>query len=378
MGERLRPPLRDHLEPDDPAAALARVRSKIDARLDARRTASRTIAMLVLAAALLLAVGFAVGRGGRLGPVASLPPAAVPTAPLATLATETGTARHALDDGTVIELGPATELRTMAALPERQTFALASGTARFVVAKRPARTFRVDAGAVGIVVRGTTFRVERKGSGARVSVEEGRVEITSPEGSRVLAAGDTFAYPADDAPRPAPTEVDAASAPSATASAVPPAPWRPLAKSGDYRSAYDALGAAGIARETKAAPDVDTLLSLADIARLSGHTKDAVEPLSRVLRDYRGEPRASLAALTLGKLELDELGAPRDAARHFEEAMRIGAPSSFVEVAAARRVEAWSRAGEPAKARAAAAEYRASYPGGRYDAEVTRWASGTP
>ena len=62
---------------------------------------------------------------------------------------------------------------------------------------------------------------------------------------------------------------------------------------------------------------------------------------------------------------LDELGRPREAAESFQHAQQLDPTGPLAQDALAREVEAWSRAGEPARARACAQQYLKSYPSGR-------------
>jgi transmembrane sensor len=119
---------------------------------------------------------------------------------------------------------------------------------------------------------------------------------------------------------------------------------------------------------------VDDLLALADVARLSGHPADAVIPLTRVVTEHAGDPRASLAAFTLGRLELDSLRHPALAAAAFERAMALGLPQSLQEDALARLVEARAQAADAPGARSAAEEYERRFPAGKRLDEVRRWA----
>src|SRR5262249_16676326 len=145
--------------------------------------------------------------------------------------------------------------------------------------------------------------------------------------------------------------------PSAPHRASVPA-WRPLAESGRYGEAFESLkrGGRGAVRD-----DVGDLLLAADAARLSGHPADAVSYLEQVARGHVGDPRASLASFTLGRVLLDELGRPGEAAAAFEGARKGG----LAEDALAREVEACSRSGDTARARALAGEYERLYPQGR-------------
>jgi transmembrane sensor len=89
---------------------------------------------------------------------------------------------------------------------------------------------------------------------------------------------------------------------------------------------------------------VEDLLALADVARLSGHPRDAIEPLERVVTEHAEDPRASLAALTLGRVELHSLGEPALAARAFEKAIALNIPGGLAEDARTLLAEARAKA----------------------------------
>jgi transmembrane sensor len=84
------------------------------------------------------------------------------------------------------------------------------------------------------------------------------------------------------------------------------------------------------------------------------------------LREHPQDPRAPLAAFTLGRLLLNELDRPREAAAAFHEAQVRAPRGQFAEDALAREVEAWKQAGESARSRAAAETYLERYPVGRH------------
>src|SRR5262249_38807117 len=96
--------------------------------------------------------------------------------------------------------------------------------------------------------------------------------------------------------------------------------------------------------------------------------------LTRIVDEHVGDPRAALAAFTLGKLELDTLGQPARAAQLFTRALSLGLGASLVEDARARIVEAYARAGDSAAASSAAVAYEQQFPAGRHLAAVRRWA----
>jgi transmembrane sensor len=105
------------------------------------------------------------------------------------------------------------------------------------------------------------------------------------------------------------------------------------------------------------------LLLAADTARLSGHSSEAVPYLQRILLQHGDDPRAQLVAFTLGRVLLDELGRPAEAAGSFERAR--ARPTPLAEDALAREIEAWARAGDARRAHALALDYQRSYPRGR-------------
>lgn len=148
---------------------------------------------------------------------------------------------------------------------------------------------------------------------------------------------------------------------------VAPTPaWKARASEGDfvaaYRLAYEP-GAGETPRHEALTPG--DLLLLADVARLSRHPSDAVPPLTRLLREHTRDPRAPLAAFTLGRVQLDELGRPREAAESFRRAEDLDPDGPLAQDALAREVEAWSRAGETGRARERASAYVHRYPSGR-------------
>jgi transmembrane sensor len=108
----------------------------------------------------------------------------------------------------------------------------------------------------------------------------------------------------------------------------------------------------------------------ADRARLAGHAAEGAELLRKLVRVHPADPRAPLAAFTLGRLLLMELGRPADAAAAFAEARRLSPKGAFAEDALAREVEALAKAGLTADAQARADEYRRLYPNGRRMATV--------
>jgi transmembrane sensor len=114
----------------------------------------------------------------------------------------------------------------------------------------------------------------------------------------------------------------------------------------------------------------------ADRARRSGHAAEAAELLEKAVSAESSGHRAALAAFTLGRLYLEELGKPAAATRAFERSLHAGPPRGLEEDVRARLVEARTKVGDSEGARRAASEYRARFPGGRRTADVERWSPG--
>lgn len=261
---------------------------------------------------------------------------------------------------------------------------LEQASARFEVAPQGGRLVRVSAGDVQVEVIGTTFVVTRSEHEVSVRVTEGKVRVRHGAREALLAAGEVGAWPllvAQVVPEPQPSEAPVAEpvqpepvevAPRAPAPSPKPAKrpttWRALAEQGDYGGAWTAMQGEGM-------PDDEPkdLLRAADVARLSGHPAQAVAPLRRILVRFTSDPRASLAAFTLGRVLLDDLGNPREAAAAFTQAWELAPKSPLAPDAAARAVEAHARAGEEEAARETAERFLRDFPrSGRVDA-VKRW-----
>lgn len=304
---------------------------------------------------------------------------------------------------------------------------LLRGGAEFVVPPSADRLFRVAAGDVFVESSESQFSVDKQPVGesdaqtlrVAVAVTAGRVRVLWVGQQAVLVAGERVEFQVTErthdfspsagqgrlAPVPAPAEsATIASARAALSVAGKPAVgasrsagsttvkvgWRQLARSGDFEQAYQqAFGPARPASTRShslrpadvvlspllpARPDPADLLLLADVARMSQHPASAVAPLRRLLDQYGEDPRAPLAAFTLGRVLLDDMGQPREAAESFQRTQALDAEGPLSHDALAREVEAWSRAGDLSRARERAREYIRRYPSGRRMAAVRRLA----
>ncbi|HEY3499837.1 MAG TPA: FecR domain-containing protein [Polyangiaceae bacterium] len=251
------------------------------------------------------------------------------------------------DQSRATALHPATEVAIEEDAPRRTLVRLEQGRARFEVARRPERTFQVRAGSVTVSVIGTVFEVEVVADRIGVAVEQGAVDVAWGVGRKRLVAGEQGWFP--------PLVLGGGDAPSASGTPPTAAAPAPLLERSEPASASQSGPTS--ARE---------LLAESDAARTRGEPDRGAELLRRILREYPNDARAPLAAFTLGRLLLNELGKPRDAAATFHE-LQVRAPrGQFAEDALAREVEAWNRAAEPARARAVAETYLERYPAGRH------------
>ncbi len=287
-----------------------------------------------------------------------------------------GTAQTlALSDGSEVVLEPATVLDPLVAADREVVLLLPRGRATFHVEPGGPRRWLIEAGLATVEVVGTRFTVTRNEGSVKVEVEHGIVLVrgpTVPNGVARLEATQSIVVTAAPASAPAPSGEPAAPPVPSARPQAPHGTWRDQAAQGQYADAYGALGAAGVARETEAAGSADVLFALADVARLSGHPADAVAPLERLVSAYSTSPRAPLAAVTLGRIELG-LGRPGDAARALDRALALGVPAGLQEDVYARLVEAHVKAGEHAAAAVAKDDYVRRFPGGRRRADVERW-----
>jgi hypothetical protein len=238
----------------------------------------------------------------------------------------------------------------------KRSYNLIAGTVRVETSEGDPKPMVVRVGSLVIEDIGTVFTVEAlPEERARVRVPEGRVRVSWPTGHRVLMADEQGEFP----PRPgASGDEEEGKTARASVERLAPEDWRSLARRGRYQQAFKMLER----DPSKVLNRVDDLLLAADVMRLSGRPKRAVGFLERVLTSHRRDPRADLAAFTLGRVYLDELGRPLQAAKAFRTAGRGSSP--LAEESLAREVEAWSRAGELERARQAAVQYVRKYPKG--------------
>ncbi len=202
-----------------------------------------------------------------------------------------------------------------------------------------------------------------------VSVTRGRVRVQWPGGSRELSVGEAEWFPPRTGPTIAAPSLDPteAAAPTAATTAPRAQRWKDLAAQGKHADAYPVTPGPGQVR------DAEELLMAADVARLSGHPRQAVPYLERVLTQFRRDSRAPVAAFSLGRILMTSLGSPAKAALRFAEVRSLAPSGSLAEDALAREVEAWNLAGQFDRARQRAQEYMRLYPQGSRAASVRKY-----
>jgi len=359
-------------QPEDVEAQLARLHARQRARAW-RRTAAAPLAGVALIAAIVAA--------GSSGPAPAPPPAArnltvdrrprdtepVPVAPPPTPSPEPPPLAPgvlALGDGSVVApLAKDSRLLARKVSETEVVVALSGGGARFEVPDREVRRFQADLGAVVLDTHGASFGVRVTRRQIEVAVERGVVSARWGRERHAVAAGETrtFSVPARD-------EIARVDHDDPPAAPGPSTSWRNDAGRGDYAAAWTAF-----ARSSAPLSSMEDLLLAGDVARLSGHAEAAVAPLSRAAALHPEDPRAPLAAFTLGRVHLEDLGAPRDAAQAFATALALAPDGPLAEDALAREVEAWSRAGETETAHARAIAYTRRYPQGHRSHAVRRF-----
>jgi transmembrane sensor len=386
---RLPLPLRKVLSADVEVVTTHRVWQRISARRSRRARVSQRLALaaaFVIGAAAAILFVMSTRQGALEGYVATSVREAGPLglrggATWAHVDSRVERRVIELDDGSRIELGPEARLTLLENTGHSVVTLLGAGRALFDIVPGGPRRWSIEAGLATVEVVGTRFSVARDKSGIEVEVEHGVVLV---RGERVnervqrLGAGDRLRIDQEPAAPESPP-----ARPSAPGELAPLRPdraprfsneaaWRDMATRGDYDDAYKSLTPSGIAANAKTA-DLEGLLALADVARLSGHPAEAVEPLERVLSEHRRDPRAALAAFTLGRLFLDSLGDAARAAKAFEQAMGLELPRALIEDAHLRLIEARARAGDKRGAHDAWVAYVARFPNSARRPVADRW-----
>lgn len=187
---------------------------------------------------------------------------------------------------------PGADVRLEAAGADVVRYEVRRGRARFSVREHRTRRVRVVAAGVVAEVRGTTFSVEALVAGARVTVDEGVVEVGCGADGVLIGRGRELRWRCDG---PEPAE-----------------------------------------RERQ---NAEELWRLAEDAWQQGHPRDAVAVLRRMLRDSRSTPLAPTAAWQLGHILRHELHDPLGAAEAFALARALAPEGPHAQEARRQEVE---------------------------------------
>src|SRR5262249_30906921 len=136
-----------------------------------------------------------------------------------------------------------------------------------------------------------------------VAVEQGTVDVDWGVGNKRLFAGEQGWFP--------PLVLSGGEVVASASAGAPSARAAPAREAPPTAPSASSAAEAGGARE---------LLAESDAARTRGELERGAELLRRLLREYPDDPRAPLAAFTLGRLLLNELARPREAASAFRQA----------------------------------------------------------
>jgi len=267
--------------------------------------------------------------------------ALAPVQPVPSLGAPLTTPLTTNEGSLVTPLSPNTTVTLKSQATDSVQWELDQGRARFQVSKGHDRLFMVSAGPVRVTVIGTVFVVERIADRVGVSVEEGMVWVEWPRGRKSLAAGEEDWFPRQGTSSARDGGLETIADPRQ----VTPRSARPTPSPRTKETCQE-------------------LLDRADEARANGKPREAADWLEHALKTHAQDPRAPLAAFTLGRVLLLDLKEPRDAATAFARARALAPTGPFAEDSLAREAEAWTKAGEGEKARDRALEYTRLYPRG--------------
>jgi hypothetical protein len=297
--------------------------------------------------------------------------------------------RVGLEEGSAIEVAPESRVALGSTPGEDVTVSLDRGSARFDVARRPSRAFRVQtitAGGEEVEVRvvGTAFSVSHDEDGSvSVEVERGVVEVRSGGELARLTAGGAWRSHVATAPD--------ASGETARTDPPYPAPEGLAGPSEDFVGPSEGFegpsegfegpseGLAGRPQTldhgsdeapsrrsahtpARAVPEARTLFEQAREARQAGSIAESARLYAQLVADHDEDPRADVAAFELARLRMDHLDDPRGALRALDRALAGG--GAFREDAMARRAVLLDRLGRDAECRTARDAYLAAFGAG--------------
>jgi TolA-binding protein len=267
-------------------------------------------------------------------------------------------AHTALLDGSTVDVAPGGRMQVATDTAQGTRIEVLAGRAEFEVKKRLGRPFVASIHGVQVRVIGTHFSAEldtRRPPGVvRIAVSLGVVEVVSPEGQRIarVAAGESLEVPL---------------APAAPTLAADERPASPVVSA----DAPSSNAEGPVASAPRAAPlDAATLFELAHDARTLGRVPAAINAYQSLLKQFPTDPRVGVAALELGRLQMDSQHAYAPAADAFRRALAAARNEGLREDALARLVEALSAMRDQVACSAERQRYQSRYPNGVHAASV--------
>ncbi|WP_394846659.1 FecR domain-containing protein [Pendulispora brunnea] len=396
----------DVLAPGD--ATVERARGAFLAALKARRGPRRSHGWAIAAAMASAAAIIAIWMQTRVRAPLTFTIQAEPGMVGAWIAPRVETPLH-FSDGTSVVLSARARARVVALHANGADLVLEDGAARIAVVHHENTAWTVHAGPFEVAVQGTRFLAVWDAPSAvfRLEMEEGSVLVTGchveprraiagerlewacPEARSEEAPADAGPVAQEDVaqrevvhheawrsptraevPRVADAEVEYAEIDAA-------APRLTLSQRfarGEYAEAYAEID--GRFDEACARADAEELALIADAARLTGHLAEARRALRILRARFARSHEGVVASFHLGRIEADD-GHPAEAAAWFERYVSEAPDGELAREAQGRLIEALTRSGDAAGARAAAERYLKLYPRGPH-ARVARDVIGTP
>jgi TolA-binding protein len=314
-------------------------------------------------------------------------------------------------DGTRVELQKGASARVFASDREDVRVVLSQGKVEAKIEEKTQGRWMVEAGPYDIVALGTVFDVSWESDPLllEVFVQSGRVQVKGPgiqavgvrlqprDRLRLSKTGGRFSLLVENVPEAPPTppqpeevsereeaiqavklqsvtrpparpprEDDAVSAAKVAAlDRHRPETWQDLCDLGRYADAMRMAEHDGLDRLLTTLDDAQ-LWRLADAARYTGRGKLAKEALLSVRRRFRSSWRARVAAFLLGRVAIEMLNDPREAAGWFKIYLQEDPSGPLAEEALGRRIGTCRQAGMKAESCRVAAEYLDRYPQGSF------------
>jgi transmembrane sensor len=294
---------------------------------------------------------------------------------------DTATTELAFSEGSTVQAAPMALLRVKSLSKVGSVVELGHGKVNVHVVHCDQTRWKFDAGPFAVHVTGTKFDLAWSPDKheLRLSMQEGSVNVQGcdwPQPRR-FSAGDTLVTtcpPAAPVVASKPQEPQIAVPLEAPAPAVAPervagtarsTTWGDLYAKGQFKEAFAQAQADGFNRECakRSAADV---LSLAELARLTGNLPEATHALSTVRTRFARSTEAATAAFALGRMAVELQNNKPQALQWFQLYVAERPAGSLAEDAFGRWITLATQTENRDSAVKAAKLYLARFPQGRY------------